>query len=187
MKHFIITGAKHAVTSTYALKLKDILAFNCVSAGGFLCEGTFKEGQRDSFFIKSLLTYEKVLIADKNKSVDSKNYSFGSFTFYKKGFEFAYNEYEKSLLNKRKIIFIDEIGKWELEGGGFAALFNKMPVQAVLAAVCRYDFVKDINSLFFNNNAEVINIDDDILLNAEKIKNHIYNEEICLERKAGML
>ena len=161
MKHFIITGAKHAGKTTYALKLKDILAFNCVSAGGFLCEGTFKEGQRDSFFIKSLLTYEKVLI--------------------------AYNEYEKSLLNKRKIIFIDEIGKWELEGGGFAALFNKMPVQAVLAAVCRYDFVKDINSLFFNNNAEVINIDDDILLNAEKIKNHIYNEEICLERKAGML
>lgn len=62
-----------------------------------------------------------------------------------------------------------------------------MPVQAVLAAVCRYDFVKDINSLFFfNNNAEIININDDILLNTEKIK-IIYNGEICLERKAGML
>lgn len=187
MKHFIITGARHAGKTTYASSLKDILAYNGINAGGFLCEGTFKEGKRDSFFIKSLLTYEKELIADKNVNNDSEDYSFGSFTFYKKGFDFAYNEYEKSILNKRDIIFIDEIGKMELEGGGFAGLFNKMPVNSVLAAVCRYDFAKDINSLFFNNNAEIINIDDDILLNAEKIKNHIYNGEICLERKADML
>lgn len=48
-----------------------------------------------------------------------------------------------------------------------------MPVKSVLTAVCRYDFAEDINSLFFNNHAKVLNIDDDILLNAEKIKNHI--------------
>lgn len=170
MKHFIITGARHAGKTTYALKLKDILAFNGINTGGFICEGTFQNGQRDSFFIKSLLTYEKELIADKNKSSDSKNYFFGSFTFYKKGFDFAYHEYEKSILHKKDIIFIDEIGKMELEGGGFAGLFNKMPVKSILAAVCRYDFVKDINNIFFNNYAEVINIDDDILLSAEKIK-----------------
>lgn len=35
MKHFIITGAKHAGKTTYALKLKDILDFNGISAGGF--------------------------------------------------------------------------------------------------------------------------------------------------------
>ena len=173
MKHFIITGKRHAGKTTYAENLKDILAFSGISAGGFLCEGTFKDGKRDSFFIKSLLTNEKVLIADKNKCACNENYFFGSFTFYKKGFDFAYREYEKSILNKKDIIFIDEIGKWELEGGGFAELFNKMPVKAVFAAVCRYDFASDINRLFFNNHAQVINIDDDILLNAEKIKNHI--------------
>lgn len=173
MKHFIITGARHAGKTTYASSLKDILAFDGISSGGFLCEGTFKEGKRDCFFIKSLLTYEKELIADKNECAGNENYSFGSFTFYKKGFDFAYREYEKSILNKKDIIFIDEIGKLELEGGGFAGLFNKMPVKAVLAAVCRYDFIKDINNIFFNNYAEVLNIDDDILLNAEKIKNHI--------------
>ena len=178
MKHFIITGARHAGKTTYALKLKDILAFNGINTGGFICEGTFRNGQRDSFFIKSLLTYEKELIADKNKSDDSKNYFFGSYTFYKKGFDFAYNEYEKSILNKKDIIFIDEIGKMELEGGGFAGLFNKMPVKAVLAAVCRYDFIKDINNIFFNNYAEVINIDDDILFSAEKIKNHIMGKYV---------
>lgn len=178
MKHFIITGARHAGKTTYASSLKDILAFDGISSGGFLCEGTFKEGKRDCFFIKSLLTYEKELIADKNKSDDSKNYFFGSYTFYKKGFDFAYNEYEKSILNKKDIIFIDEIGKMELEGVGFAGLFNKMPVKAVLAAVCRYDFIKDINNIFFNNYAEVINIDDDILFSAEKIKNHIMGKYV---------
>lgn len=178
MKHFIITGARHAGKTTYASSLKDIFAFDGISSGGFLCEGTFKEGKRNCFFIKSLLTYEKELIADKNKSDDSKNYFFGSFTFYKKGFDFAYNEYEKSILNKKDIIFIDEIGKMELEGGGFAGLFNKMPVKAVLAAVCRYDFIKDINNIFFNNYAEVINIDDDILFSAEKIKNHIMGKYV---------
>ena len=166
MKHFIITGARHAGKTTYASSLKDILAFDGISSGGFICEGTFRNGQRDSFFIKSLLTYEKELIADKNECAGNENYSFGSFTFYKKGFDFAYREYEKS------------IGKMELEGGGFAGLFNKMPVKAVLAAVCRYDFIKDINNILFNNYAEVINIDDDILFSAEKIKNHIMGKYV---------
>lgn len=178
MKHFIITGARHAGKTTYASSLKDILAFDGISSGGFICEGTFRNGQRDSFFIKSLLTYEKELIADKNECAGNENYSFGSFTFYKKGFDFAYREYEKSILNKKDIIFIDEIGKMELEGGGFAGLFNKMPVKAVLAAVCRYDFIKDINNILFNNYAEVINIDDDILFSAEKIKNHIMGKYV---------
>lgn len=178
MKHFIITGEKHAGKTTYAENLKDILAFSNISAGGFICEGTFKKGQRDSFFIKSLLTYKKVLFADKNKSVGFENYSFGSYTFYKNGFDFAYSEYEKSILNKRNIIFIDEIGKWELNGGGFAGLFNKMPVNAVIAAVCRYDFIKDINRYFFNNYAEVININDDILLSAERIKKYIMGKYV---------
>lgn len=187
MKHFIITGARHAGKTTYVAKLKDLLTFNGINAGGFLCEGTFKNGQRDSFFIKSLLTDKKELIADKNESTDNECYSFGCFTFYKKGFDFASYEYEKSILEKKHIIFIDEIGKWELEGGGFAGLFQKMPVNSIIAAVCRYDFVKDINRKFFNDYAEIINIDDDILLSADKIKSHIYNGEICLEKKVDML
>ena len=46
-----------------------------------------------------------------------------------------------------------------------------MPVFSSIAAVCRIDFADEINSLFFNNLAEIININDDILKCAEKIKN----------------
>lgn len=173
MKHFIITGACHAGKTTYAAKLNEILSQTGISSGGFLCEGTFQNGERNSFFIKSLLTYEKELLADKNESINSETYSFGCFTFYKKGFDFAYKEYKNSILNKKDIIFIDEIGRLELEGGGFEKLFHQMPVNSMLIAVCRYDFIKDINSMFFNNHAEIININDDIYLSARKVKNYL--------------
>lgn len=173
MKHFIITGARHAGKTTYAAKLNEILSDTGISSGGFLCEGTFKDGERNSFFIKSLLTNEKELLADKNESINSENYSFGCFTFHQKGFDFAYKEYENSILNKKDVIFIDEIGRLELKGGGFAKLFYKMPVNSMLIAVCRYDFISEVNSVFFNNQAEIIYINDDILLSAEKVKNYL--------------
>lgn len=171
MKHFIITGKKHAGKTQFSDNLREILALYGISIGGFLCTGTFKNGQRDSFFIKSLIDNKVELFADKNENNDNNNLSFGSFTFYKKGFLFAKHEYEKSILLKRNVIFIDEIGRWEIEGGGFRELFNKIPVFSSIAAVCRVDFADEINSLFFNNLADIININDDILKCAEKIKN----------------
>ncbi len=170
MKHFIITGAKHAGKTTFAYNLSKIIIADGLSVGGFLCTGTFKNGTRDKFFIKSLNNNSEILIADTNKNIDKQNYSFGSFTFYQQGFDFAYKEYNNSLLTKKNIIIIDEIGKWELQGGGFASLFYKMPVYSILLVVCRYDFTSDVNSLFFNNYANVIDINSDILLSAKNIK-----------------
>lgn len=177
MKHFIITGKKHAGKTTYTKELVNLLKNKGFKLYGFINIGTFKDNERDKFFIKSIHNHEERLFAERS-NINNK-LSFCSYNFYEDGFSFGENQYNNGIINKSDFIVVDEVGKWELERKGFFYLFNKMPVFSSIILVCRDDFKDDINQLIFNNMAEIISIDEDKYKVAEKIIN-TYNSLVRL-------
>lgn len=177
MKHFIITGKKHAGKTTYTAKLIELLKNKDYMLYGFLNIGTFKDNVRDKFFIKSVHDNKEILFAERSDK--SNGLTFCSYNFYEDGFNAAEEEYNKGLKNKSDFIVIDEVGKWELEQKGFFYLFNKMPVYSSIIIVCRDDFKDDINKLIFNSLAEIIYIDEDVYKISEKIMK-TYKETVSL-------
>ncbi len=168
MNHFIITGKKHQGKTKYAFALNSMLLSTGFKTGGFLSQGYFKNSIRDRFYIYSLISHKKHILA---KYAAEGDFQFGNYGFYNTGFEYAFNEYDISLSSGKNIIFIDEIGKLELQGGGFYNIFSKMPVNASLITVCREDYTTDINNLFFNGSAEILNINTDLHINIKIINN----------------
>lgn len=173
MKHFIITGKKHSGKTTYTAEVVKILKNSRYSVCGFINTGTFKEGVRDKFFIKSVFSDNEILFAERKTYVEGLN--FGGYQFYENGFNFAEKEYTQGINYKSDFIVIDEVGKWELEKKGFFYLFEKMPLFSSMILVCRDEFIEEINSLVFNNMAEIISIDENINKTAEKIMNTYKN------------
>ncbi len=168
MNHFILTGMRHEGKTSYGFELNNMLINKGYKTGGFLSPGEFKNGERDTFYIQTISSNKKELLAKKNESGD---FNFGTYAFYNKAFQTAYNEYYDSIKKYADFIFIDETGKWELSHGGFYNMLQIMPVKSSLILLCRTDFEKDINLLFFNNKAEIINIHTSILESAEIIIN----------------
>lgn len=159
MINFIITGKKHEGKTTYSYNLNNMLLGANISTGGFLSKGYFNNNVRSSFYLENLLNNEKILLAEYGSNGD---FIYGGFGFYKDAFNKAYEIYNQSINLKKEIIFIDEVGKWELLGGGFYNLLNKLPLYSHILLVCRTDFANDINNLFFNNSAYILNIEEPI-------------------------
>lgn len=168
MINFIITGKKHEGKTTYSYNLNNMLLRANISTGGFLSRGSFKDNIRHKFYLESLLDNNKTLLAEYGKTGD---FIYGGFGFYENAFNSAYHIYNNSISLKKDIIFIDEVGKWELSMGGFYNLLNKLPLYSHVLLVCRTDFANDINNLFFNNSAYILSIEESIENNFNTIIN----------------
>lgn len=163
MVHFIISGDIHAGKTTFAKELAKELSTLGVGVGGFLSVGTFKENERATFSLLGLLSGEEALLASTNEAdISGEKVPFMKYFFSKEAIELGKNEFLAAVNYGSNFIFIDEVGKMELDGAGWAPLFQSLPSASSIIAVVRSGLVDEVNKRFFQGAAKVISIDESL-------------------------
>lgn len=114
---FIISGEVHGGKTTFATNMAERLTADGFQLSGFVCPGSFQDGERNVFDIEFLNTGEKLTFA-KNEYVE-KWLIFRRFSFNPKAFYKGHELIKKAEDNEQIAIVVDEIGQWELDGGGW--------------------------------------------------------------------
>lgn len=145
---YIITGGVHEGKTTFARQLAMQLSSDGLKVDGFVCPGTFESDVRDSFSIMFLSSNQKLKFAINQPMENWMN--FKRFYFNPE----AINKGNSVLINaandESTAVFVDEIGKWEIEDGGWSegvlALLQKQ--NSVKILVIRKEFVKAVSEKF---------------------------------------
>ncbi|OQA91277.1 MAG: NTPase [Elusimicrobia bacterium ADurb.Bin231] len=155
-KIYIITGARHCGKTTYAMKLAEEFKTNGWPVYGILSPGTIEHGVRRTIDAVNIGTGEKHLLASRAGLSAKRAVAYGGFEFSEKGLKFA----KDTLLSYKKggIVFVDEIGRIELSGGGYAEELRtllKSDISSIFMVV-RRDFINDVISEFKISKYELI-------------------------------
>ncbi|MBU0488433.1 MAG: DUF2478 domain-containing protein [Bacteroidetes bacterium] len=121
---YIISGSKGEGKTTFVAALAEELRKKGLRVGGILSLGFWENNERSGFEIQSLLTGEKMKLAG-TKPVDGWAF-FGRFYFNPEAIEFGKAELNKLLRETVDVVIIDEVGPWELKGGGWADALDKL-------------------------------------------------------------
>lgn len=121
-KTYIISGEVHSGKTTFAAGLSKRMEDNGLQVTGFVCPGTFKNNHRNAFDIEFLSSGKEMPFA-RNEQIDGwikfRRFSFNPEVFH------AGCKHLKSVENREETaVFLDEIGLWELEGGGWTEALN---------------------------------------------------------------
>lgn len=115
---FVITGPRGAGKSGILAETVDALKKEGVAAGGISAPGLWRDGKRYGFDAVNLGTGERAELCRKDGPDDWPRV--GQFRFRPEGIEFGRGALALSRLKGANLVVIDEIGPWELEGGGWA-------------------------------------------------------------------
>ena len=143
----IITGD---INSGKSRKIKELYLKN--GGDGIVCEKIFNDGNFYGYKITRLSTKESLDFIYENR------YAPSSWTNVFKNMRFTFNldvivEVEKwideILENKISPIYIDEIGKWELSGGGFYQILRRLRNHDLYMTL-RSPFVNEFMKKFYS-------------------------------------
>lgn len=155
---YIITGGVHQGKTTFARQLAMQLSSDGLKVDGFVCPGTFESDVRDSFSILFLSSNQElpfVINQHKENWICYKRFCFNPEVL---------NKGNSVLINaandESTAVFVDEIGKWEIEDGGWSegvnALLQKQNSMKIL--VIRKEFVKAACEKFNMENPIIFDI-----------------------------
>lgn len=155
---FIISGEVHGGKTTYATHLAKRLTDEGFQVSGFVCPGTFHKQERTSFDIEFLNNGEKLPFA-KNELAD-KWINFRRFSFNPEAIHKGNTIMKEVENSKQTVMLVDEIGKWELEEGGWymgmKALMQKQ--ETIKVIVIRKNFLSQMIEKFDLRNAIIFDI-----------------------------
>lgn len=121
---FIITGERGAGKSVVLAGAAAALKYEGFRIGGISAPGLWKDGKRDGFDIVDLMTDRRTELCRVNGPADWPKT--GKFRFRPEGLEFGRKALSPENLRTADIVAIDEIGPWELDGGGWAPELEKL-------------------------------------------------------------
>lgn len=157
-KIILITGKQGEGKTTYVKELISILQSKGENVAGILAEGTWKEQVREAFYLVNIKTGEKYLLCNRMK--ENEDVSFRDFRFQKSGLLAGEKALSLSAVKEADYIFIDEVGAFELEGGGWAKNVTEITRLTGKTAflTVRESFIKAVIARWNLDNALVINI-----------------------------
>jgi nucleoside-triphosphatase THEP1 len=127
----IITGDVQSGKSTLAAKLVKFLADRGVAMAGILALGLWKDDQRQGFDLVDLKTNEITPLA--RRRTDPDDTSITPFKFFDGGMAAGEKALEATRCRDAAVIMVDEVGKLELKGKGWAPSLD--PLLSIGSAV----------------------------------------------------
>ncbi|MCB2219636.1 MAG: hypothetical protein KQI35_04510 [Bacteroidetes bacterium] len=115
---FIVTGESGSGKTTTLFKLYNALLSEKIEVAGILAPGTWKDNQRDLFELVNLLTGDRIVYCQRDP-VDSWE-PINHFYINPEGQSFGEKTLHWKHIQNAKVIFIDEIGPFEMQGKGWA-------------------------------------------------------------------
>ncbi len=145
---FIITGTQGSGKTTFLSKLITYLNAEGISIGGFIAHGFWKDNIRDCFELEDLQTGKKIILS-QTKPIDGWE-KFRRFYFNPEGFGFGEKILSPDNLINTKLIAIDEIGPFELQGKGWRKAIDKLLKETTIPMiwVCRESILKELIAEF---------------------------------------
>jgi len=123
-KVFIISADIHSGKTTFCAHLIKELKSKGLQVGGFLAKGNFKNNQRHSFILCDLLSDQKQLLCSRD--YESNWIPSGQFFFDPEAINFGNQILKTDYVKEADIVFIDEIGNFELKGFGWTDSLQKL-------------------------------------------------------------
>jgi len=114
---FVITGKIHGGKTGYLTQLVTLLINRGLSIGGFLCPGSFSDGERTEFSLKNIVNSTEVAMASSTETASWFRYR--RFWFNPDAFKQGQEWIASSLSMDPDVMVIDEVGPMELQGKGW--------------------------------------------------------------------
>ncbi len=147
----IVTGGIGAGKTEAGLRLAQRLRQSGITVGGILAPRLFEQGETAGYNVLDLQSGEDTAFARP----DPPGHAVGRFYVRPGGLAFA----ERALLRgiqRAAVVFVDEVGRWELAGGGHAAaLRSALESRAVLVLFVRTELVGAVVECFGLRSAHV--------------------------------
>lgn len=140
----IVSGEIGAGKTQAGLRLAHRLRERGVSVGGILAPRLFDHGETMGYNVLDLLTGEDAAFARP----DPPGHAVGRFYVRPSGLAFAERALRRGV-EQASVVFLDEVGRWEISGGGHAAaLRGALQSRAVLVLVVRAELVDIVTESF---------------------------------------
>jgi len=131
----LITGSKGKGKTTLAGAVVRELQNRGYSVAGILSRGLWKDGTRSGFDIVDVETGQ---VAPLARIGEASNVMFGPFSFFQNGLRVGQEALCREKLLNADVVIVDEIGRWEMEDGGWAPQLNtlrQLPRKATILVV----------------------------------------------------
>ncbi len=129
----LITGDTGDGKSTLLAELNLLFKSRDIQTGGIISPAVFENGAKSGYELNNVATSQKTRLSQTQKGDGLVNV--GRFYFFDDGIRFG--KAALSVLNNQhsQIVFIDEIGAWELQGQGWAASLNELILRCDMPVV----------------------------------------------------
>ncbi|MEW5826930.1 MAG: nucleoside-triphosphatase [Candidatus Bipolaricaulota bacterium] len=152
----ILAGEIGAGKTAAALRLVQQLRANGTPVGGVLAPRLLDRGQTTGYNALDLMSGEDVPFA----RTSPPGIPVGRFFVRESGLEFARRALQGAL-DKAEVVVVDEIGRWELDGGGHAATLRRvLQSTAVAVLLVRTELVDRVVHSFSIDGADIIQTPD---------------------------
>ncbi len=164
----ILTGKIQSGKSTLAMKLAIYLKQKGKRVSGVIAKGLWKNNLRHGFDLLDLFTNSQTPLARRKEIADIQGVT--RFKFFDSGLEFGARALDYKKCHNSEIIFVDEIGKLELAGGGWASLLK--PLLSIKTAVhiwiVRENLIDDVCKSWKLDHVTIANVNEKNILNKLK-------------------
>jgi nucleoside-triphosphatase THEP1 len=150
----VLSGGIGAGKTQRAEGLAQALVAHGVSVGGVLAPRVLSDGETIGYRIRDLLTGEERPFASQYPP----GIRVGRFHMNEEGLRFGLAAIERGAREAR-VVFVDEVGRWELAGGGFApAIRALLASQALPVLLVRDTLVEEALQVFGIGRSEVLSV-----------------------------
>lgn len=173
-KIFLVTGKKNSGKTTFIKDLVDILKTKNTNIGGIYSQKILDNNEQIGYNLVDIDTKRSVNFLRKNIDNDPK--SIGSFRILPDAIKFGNNSLKAETIIKKQIVIIDEIGKLELSGEGWAKSLENLLIlhKNHLVISVREECVQNVMEKWDFKNITILKTDElDIKKTAEQIMSEI--------------
>jgi nucleoside-triphosphatase len=158
---FIVTGDIAEGKTTFIKQLVQALQKEGIKPAGFYSPRILDRQNTIGYDLISIATEERIAFLRENTK--NLKHDIGKFSVSQDSFDQAHQWLIKAKLNENKLIIIDEVGKWELEGKGWKKEIDELFTRSEIPQlwVVRRNFVDEVLAFWKLKNAVIFDIAND--------------------------
>ena len=157
----LITGDTGDGKSTLMAKLAVLFKSKDFQPGGIIAPVVVENGVKSGYELINVATSQKIRLSQTRK--DDGLVNVGRFYFFDDGIAFGKTALTVSNNKDAQIVFIDEIGAWELQGQGWAESLNELILR------CDMPIVLAVNTKLTDQVVESWQLHETLIIEAKKV------------------
>jgi len=156
----LVTGDTGDGKSTLLAELAIFFKSRNIQTGGIISPAVFENGVKSGYELINVATSQKKRLSQTQK--DDSYVNVGRFYFFREGISFGKAALTVANNQNSQIVFIDEIGAWELQGQGWAESLNELILR------CDMPVILAVNTKLVDQVIESWQLQSPLIIEAKK-------------------